>query len=102
MSTSMMLGLLMVAQSVVAQVPEVSTAVEEKARFRAGVSLASGVFVAGLTPELGLTARAGVQVDRRWALLGEVGFVLGLPREQYTRLGYGHVALIGEATFADQ
>jgi hypothetical protein len=102
MSTTMSLMLLFVTHSALAQVPELAAAPDEAARFRGGVSLATGIFLAGATPELDLTAQAGVQLTRRWALLGEAGLTWGLPREAGTYLTYGHVGALAEATFADR
>ncbi len=102
MSTTMSLALLLATHSALAQVPEVAATPDEAARLRAGVSLATGVFLAGATPELDLTARAGVQLTRRWALVGEAGLTWGLPKETGTFLAYGHLGVLAEATFADR
>jgi hypothetical protein len=102
MTRMTMLGVWLAAGAAFAQAPEVTAAVEEPARFRAGLSVASGTFVGGLTPELSVAARAGAQLTRRWALLGELGVTYGWPREAGTLLGFGHAAVLGEATFADR
>jgi hypothetical protein len=47
MSTTLSLMLLFVTHSALAQVPELAAAPDEAARFRGGVSLATGIF--GLT-----------------------------------------------------
>lgn len=100
MSTTMSLALVLFTRSALAQVSEVTAAPDEVARFRGGVSLATGIFLAGVTPELDLTAQAGVQLTPRWALVGEAGLTWGLPREAGTRVAYAHLEALAEATFA--